>query len=68
VADLVIGARRRRPIIEILETKEVMPLGGHSARYADAEIYAADRAHIDVADVRQHAHAGGALFQELWNE
>ena len=59
-------AAARKPEISILETENDIPWAGHTARYAMPEIYDAIERHEADAGLRQHAHAGGAAFQELW--
>ena len=66
VADLVIARGGAAPIVEMLETKEVIPWAGHSARHAMTEIYDLIKRHktsLMFVNTRSQAEM---LFQELW--
>jgi len=67
LADVVVAAGGAEPDIEILEIEEPVPWGGHSARYAMAEIYRVLRTHrttLVFVNTRMQAEL---VFQELWN-
>ncbi|HRN84299.1 MAG TPA: DEAD/DEAH box helicase, partial [Hyphomicrobium sp.] len=66
MSDLVVAAGGADPAIEILEIEEPVPWGGHSARYAMAEIYRAISRHrttLVFVNTRMQAEM---VFQELW--
>ncbi|ETR77223.1 helicase [Afipia sp. P52-10] len=65
-ADLVIARGGAAPIVEMLETREVIPWAGHSARHAMTEIYDLIKRHktsLMFVNTRSQAEM---LFQELW--
>ena len=67
MSDLVVAAGGADPSIEILEIEEPVPWGGHSARYAMAEIYRAIERHrttLVFVNTRMQAEM---VFQELWS-
>ena len=66
MSDLVVAAGGADPSIAILEIEEPVPWGGHSARYAMAEIYRAIERHrttLVFVNTRMQAEM---VFQELW--
>jgi ATP-dependent Lhr-like helicase len=66
MADVVVAKGGAAPEIAILEIEEPVPWGGHSARYAMADIYRAIEAHrttLVFVNTRMQAEM---VFQELW--
>ena len=66
MADVVVAKGGAAPEIAILEIEEPVPWGGHSARYAMADIYRAIEAHrttLVFVNTRMQAEL---VFQELW--
>ena len=66
MADVVVARGGAAPEIAILEIDEPVPWGGHSARYAMADIYRAIETHrttLVFVNTRMQAEL---VFQELW--
>ncbi len=65
-AALIVATPGAEPDLTILDTKEVLPWAGHSARHALGEIYAAIKAaKMSLVFVNTRAQAE-YIFQELW--
>ena len=58
LAALIVAPDGAAPDLRILDTKELLPWAGHSARHALGEIYAAIKAAQYDARLRQYAGAG----------
>ncbi len=66
LAALIVAANGAAPDLRILDTKELLPWAGHSARHALGEIYAAIKAaNMTLVFVNTRAQAE-YIFQELW--
>ncbi len=66
MAALIVAANGAAPDLRILDTKELLPWAGHSARHALGEIYAAIKAaNMTLVFVNTRAQAE-YIFQELW--
>jgi ATP-dependent Lhr-like helicase len=66
-ADLVVAAGGAEPVVTMLDSREVLPWSGHSARHAVAEIYELIRRHRTTLVFVNTRSQAEALFQELWN-
>ncbi len=66
LAELIVAHDGAAPDLRILDTKELLPWAGHSARHALGEIYAAIKAaNMTLVFVNTRAQAE-YIFQELW--
>ncbi|MGQ0672256.1 MAG: ligase-associated DNA damage response DEXH box helicase [Hyphomicrobium sp.] len=66
LADMVVAGGGAKPSIRILELDDPVPWGGHSARYAMLDVYAAIERHrltLVFVNTRMQAEM---VFQELW--
>ncbi len=65
-ADLVVAAGGAQPIVTMLDTRELLPWAGHSARHALPEIYDLIRRHRTALVFVNTRSQAEMLFQELW--
>jgi ATP-dependent helicase Lhr and Lhr-like helicase len=66
-ADLVVAAGGAAPIVDMLDSRELLPWAGHSARHALAEIYQLIRRHQTTLVFVNTRSQAEAIFQQLWH-
>ncbi|MGH6717055.1 MAG: DEAD/DEAH box helicase, partial [Bradyrhizobium sp.] len=65
-AEIVIAGGAAPPIVEMLDTRELLPWAGHSARHALGEVYGLIKRNTTTLVFVNTRSQAEMLFQELW--